>query len=39
MERMGQGIYVIPNNDKVFGKVLPSMEQLAEALAKKNMLK
>jgi len=35
IERMGQGIYVIPKNDKVFGKVLPSMEELAEALAKK----
>ena len=35
IERMGQGIYVIPKNDKIFGKVLPSMEQLAEALAKK----
>lgn len=39
MERMGQGIYVIPKNDKVFGKVLPSMEQLAEALAKKEHVK
>ena len=38
-ERMGQGIYVIPKNDKVFGKVLPSMEQLAEALAKKEHVK
>ena len=36
IERMGQGIYVIPKNDKIFGKVLPSMEQLAEALAKKD---
>lgn len=39
VERMGQGIYVIPKNDKVFGKVLPSMEQLAEALAKKEHVK
>ena len=39
VERMGQGIYVIPTNDKVFGKVLPSMEQLAEALAKKDHVK
>jgi predicted transcriptional regulator of viral defense system len=38
-ERMGQGIYVIPKKDKVFGKVLPSMEQLAEALAKKEHVK
>lgn len=35
MERMAQGIYVIPKNDKVFGKVLPSIEQIAETLAKK----
>jgi len=39
VERMGQGIYVIPKNDKVFGKVLPSMEQLAELLAKKEHVK
>jgi hypothetical protein len=39
VERMGQGIYVIPKIDKVFGKVLPSMEQLAEALAKKEHVK
>ncbi len=39
VERMGQGIYVIPKNDKVFGKVLPSMEQLAETLAKKEHVK
>lgn len=39
VERMGQGIYVIPKNDKVFGKVLPSMEQLAKALAKKEHVK
>jgi len=39
VERMGQGIYVIPKNNKVFGKVLPSMEELAEALAKKEHVK
>jgi hypothetical protein len=39
IERMGQGIYVIPKKDKVFGKVLPSMEELAEALAKKEHVK
>jgi len=38
-ERMGQGIYVIPKNDKIFGKVLPSMEQLADVLAKKEHVK
>ncbi len=25
VERMGQGIYVIPKKDKVFGKILPSV--------------
>jgi hypothetical protein len=39
VERMGQGIYVIPQNDMIFGKILPSMEQLAEALAKKEHVK
>ena len=39
VERMGQGIYVIPKNDKIFGKILPSMEELAEALAKKEHVK
>lgn len=39
VERMGQGIYVIPKYDKVFGKVLPSIEQIANILAKKIMLK
>lgn len=39
VERMGQGIYVIPKNDKVFGKVMPSIEELAEALAKKEHVK
>lgn len=37
--RMGQGIYVIPIQDKVFGKVLPSMEELAMTLAKKEHVK
>ena len=35
IERIGQGIYVVPKYDKVFGKVLPSVEELAEILAKK----
>jgi len=35
VERMGQGIYAIPKYDKVFGKVMPSIEEIAEALAKK----
>jgi len=39
VDRMGKGIYVIPKIDKVFGKVLPSIEQLAETLAKKEHVK
>jgi hypothetical protein len=39
LERMGQGIYVVPKQDKVFGKILPSMEELAVALAKKEHIK
>ncbi len=35
VERMGQGIYAIPKYDKVFGKVMPSIEEIAKALAKK----
>jgi hypothetical protein len=38
-ERMGHGIYVIPKKVKIFGKVMPSMEQLAEVLAKKEHVK
>lgn len=39
VDRMGQGIYVIPKYDKVFGKVLPSIEQIANILAKKDHVK
>jgi hypothetical protein len=39
VERIAQGIYVKPKNDKVFGKILPSMEELAESLAKKEHVK
>jgi hypothetical protein len=37
--RMGQGIYVVPIHDKVFGKVLPSTEEIASSLAKKEHVK
>lgn len=37
--RMGQGIYVTAVHDNVFGKVLPSMEEIAAALAKKEHVK
>ena len=39
IERMGQGIYVVPKVDKVFGKVLPSIEELAEVLSRKEHVK
>lgn len=39
VERLGQGIYVIPKYDKVFGKVLPSIEKIANILAKKDHVK
>jgi hypothetical protein len=37
--RMGQGIYATPIHDKVFGDVLPSMEEIAVTLAKKEHVK
>ncbi len=37
--RMGQGIYIVPIQDKVFGEVLPSMEEIATSLAKKEHVK
>ncbi len=37
--RMGQGIYVVPIHDKVFGEVLPSVEEIAAAIAKKERVK
>jgi hypothetical protein len=36
---MGQGIYATPIHDKVFGDVLPSMEEIAMTLAKKEHVK
>lgn len=37
--RMGQGIYATAVHDKVFGEVLPSMEEIATSLAKKEHVK
>jgi len=37
--RMGQGIYATQIHDKVFGDVLPSMEEIAVTLAKKDHVK
>jgi hypothetical protein len=36
---MGQGVYVIPIHDKLFGEVLPSMEEIAASLAEKEHVK
>jgi hypothetical protein len=37
--RMGQGVYVIPIHDNLFGEVLPSMEEIAASLAEKEHVK
>lgn len=37
--RMGQGIYVTAIHDKIFGDVLPSMEEIAATLAEKEHVK
>jgi len=37
--RMGQGVYVIPIHDKLFGEMLPSMEEIAASLAEKEHVK
>jgi hypothetical protein len=37
--RMGQGIYTKPVQDKVLGEVLPSIEEIAATLAKKEHVK
>jgi hypothetical protein len=37
--RMGQGVYVVPIYDKIFGEVLPSLEEIAITLAKKEHVK
>jgi hypothetical protein len=36
---MGQGVYVVPIHDKLFGEVLPSMEEIAASLAEKEHVK
>lgn len=39
LKRLGHGIYVLPKKDPVFGEVLPSAEEVAEALAKKEQVR
>jgi len=36
--RMSQGIYTVPKKDEVFGQILPSMEEVANAIAKREHL-
>lgn len=37
--RMGQGIYTTPINDDVFGPVMPTVEEMASVIAKKERVK
>ena len=39
IKRLGHGLYVLPKKDPLFGPVLPSVEEIAIALAKKEKIK
>ena len=39
INRIGHGIYMIPKNDPLFGKVLPSPEEIAMSLAEREHLR
>jgi hypothetical protein len=39
IKRLGHGLYVLPKKDPLFGEVLPSVEDIATALAKKEKVK
>lgn len=39
LKRLGHGIYVLPKKDPLFGEVLPSAEEVANSLAKKEHIK
>lgn len=39
LKRLGHGIYVLPKKDPLFGEVLPSAEEVAASLAKKEHIK
>ncbi|MBI4945253.1 MAG: hypothetical protein HY840_02495 [Bacteroidetes bacterium] len=39
IKRIAHGIYLIPKSDPVLGEVYPSMEEIAEAVAKKEQVK
>lgn len=39
IKRLGHGLYVLPKKDPLFGEVLPSAEEIATTLAKKEKVK
>ncbi|WP_316831817.1 AbiEi antitoxin N-terminal domain-containing protein [Pedobacter aquatilis] len=39
LKRLGHGIYVLPKKDPLFGDILPSAEEVAIALAKKDQVR
>lgn len=39
LKRVGHGIYVMPKKDPLFGEVLPSAEEVAASIAKKEHIK
>lgn len=39
LKRLGHGIYVLPKKDPLFGEILPSAEEVAIALAKKDQVR
>jgi len=39
IKRLGYGVYAIPKKDALFGEILPSAEEVAKAIAKKEHLK
>ncbi|QDW24318.1 type IV toxin-antitoxin system AbiEi family antitoxin domain-containing protein [Pedobacter sp. KBS0701] len=39
LRRLGHGIYVLPKKDPIFGEILPSAEQVAISLAKKDQVR
>jgi hypothetical protein len=39
VERLAHGIYIVPKEDPMFGKIQPSLETIAETIAKKEHVK
>jgi len=38
IERLGHGIYLLPKQDPIFGKIAPAPEEIADAIAKKEKI-